>query len=80
MWNSKIGESKTITIADPANPSLQLTEGISVRGTARLTGVTAKAIRRLAIRLGQHAKQFHDQRVQRLASTSLQADERWGWE
>ena len=45
MWNSKISESKAITIADPANPSLR----------------------------------FHDQRVQQLTSTSLQADERWGF-
>ena len=50
-----------------------------MRGTARLTGVTPEAIRRLAIRLGQQAKQFHDQRVQHLTSTSLQADERWGF-
>ena len=91
MWNSKIGESKACAIADPANPSLQLAEGTSVRGTARsdksgfvgasgrLTGATPEAIRRLAIRLGQQAKKFHDQRVQQLASTSLQADERWGF-
>ena len=91
VWDSKISESKAITIADPANPSLQLAEGTSVRGTARadknsfvgasgqLTGVTPEAIRRLAVRLGQHASCFHDQRVQRLASTSLQADERWGF-
>ena len=50
-----------------------------MRGTARLTGITPEAIRRLAIRLGQQAKKFHDQRVQQLASTSLQADERWGF-
>ena len=91
MWNSKIGESKAITIADPANPSLQLAEGTSIRGTpradknsfvgasGRLTGVTPEAIRRLAVRLGQQANCFHDQRVQQLASTSLQADERWGF-
>jgi len=85
LWNSKIRESKASAIADPANPSLQLAEGSSIKSTARsdssgrLTGVTPEAIQRLAIRLGQHAKQFHDQRVQRLASTSLQADERWGF-
>jgi len=85
LWNSKIGESKACAIADPANPSLQLAEGTSVRGTARLTGITPEAIRRLASRLGVHADpanpslRFHDQRVQQLASTSLQADERWGF-
>ncbi len=56
-----------------------------MRGTARLTGITPEAIRRLASRLGGHADpanpslRFHDQRVQQLASTSLQADERWGF-
>ena len=103
VWDSKIREGKASAIADPANPSLQLAEGTSVRGTARadknsfegrvlrtgasgrLTGATPEAIRRLASQLGQHADpanpslRFHDQRVQRLASTSLQADERWGF-
>ena len=79
MWNSKIREGKASAIADPANPSLQLAEGSSIKSTARLTGVTPKAIRRLASQLGGHAKQFHDQRVQQLVSTSLQADERWGF-
>ncbi len=85
MWNSKIGESKACAIADPANPSLQLAEGTSVKGTARLTRVSREAIRRLASQLGRQADPanpslgFHDQRVQQLASTSLQADERWGF-
>ncbi|MDE0099853.1 MAG: hypothetical protein OXM87_09655, partial [Truepera sp.] len=50
-----------------------------MRGTARLTGVNPEAIRRLAFRLGQHANCFHNQRVQQPTSTSLQADERWGF-
>ena len=91
MWNSKIGEGKASAIADPANPSLQLAEGTSIKGTARsdssgrLTRVSREAVRRLASQLGRHADPanpslgFHDQRVQQLASTSLQADERWGF-
>ena len=47
--------------------------------SGRLTGITPEAIRRLAIRLGQQANCFHDQRVQQLTSTSLQAEERWGF-
>ena len=62
-----------------------------MKGTARsdssgrLTRVSCEAIRRLASQLGRHADPanpslgFHDQRVQQLASTSLQADERWGF-
>ena len=85
MWNSKIRESKASAIADPANPSLQLAEDSPIKSTARadssgrLTGITPEAIRRLAVRLGQHASCFHDQRVQQLTSTSLQADERRGF-
>jgi len=52
---------------------------LAVFASGRLTGITPEAIRRLAIRLGQQANCFHDQRVQQLASTSLQADERWGF-
>ncbi len=61
-----------------AHPSRTDEDGF-VRASGRLTGVTPEAIRRLAVRLGQHASCFHNQRVQQLASTSLQADERWGF-
>ena len=58
---------------------MQLAEGTSVKGTARLTRVSCETIRRLASQLGRQAERFHDQRVQQLASTSLQAGERWGF-
>ena len=73
LWNTKIRASKAIKVAE------QLAEGTSIKGTARLTGVTPEAIRRLASQLRQHAKRFHDQHVQELASTCLEADERWGF-
>ena len=73
LWNTKIRESKANAIAE------QLAEGTSVKGTARLTGACAETIRRPASRLGRHARRFHDQHVQHLSSTSLQADERWGY-
>jgi len=73
LWNAKIRESKATAIAE------QLAEGTSVKATARLTRVCPETIRRPAVRLGRHAKHFHDQRVHQLSSTSLQADERWGF-
>ena len=73
LWNAKIREGKANAIAK------QHAEGTSVKGTARLTSACPETIRRLAGRLGRHAKRFHDQHVQRLSSTSLQADERWGF-
>ena len=73
LWNTKIREHKVVAVSE------QLAEGTSVKGTARLTGVTPEAIRRLAGCFGRHAMDFHDQHVQQLSSTSLQADERWGF-
>ena len=73
LWNAKIRESKANAIAE------QLAEGTSVKATARLTSACPETIRRLASRLGRHATRFHDQHVQELSSTSLQADERWGF-
>ena len=73
LWNARIRESKANAIAE------QLAEGTSVKATARLTSACPETIRRLAVRLGRHATRFHDQHVQRLASTSLQADARWGF-
>ena len=66
-------ESKATAVAE------QLAEGTSVKAAARLTRVCPEAIRRLASRLGRHAERFHGQHVQGLCSTSLQADERWGF-
>ena len=73
LWNSRIRESKAVAVAE------QLAEGTSVKATARLTSACPETIRRLAGRLGRHATRFHDQHIQQLASTSLQADERWGF-
>jgi IS1 family transposase len=68
LWNAKIRESKANAIAE------QLAEGTSVKAAARLTRVCPETIRR-----GQHSKLFHDQHGQGLSSTSVQADERWGF-
>ena len=73
LWNSKITESKAVAVAE------HLAEGNSLKATARLTRVCPETVRRLSNRLGMHAEQFHDQHVHRLSSTSLQADERWGF-
>ena len=73
LWNTKIRESKAVAVAE------QLAEGTPIEGTARITGVTPEAIRRLARKFGRHAERFHDQHIRRLSSTSLRADERWGF-
>jgi transposase-like protein/IS1 family transposase len=73
LWNCKLPEKKAIGIAE------QLSEGTCFEGAARLLRVSTSAVQRLAGCLGQHGKQFHDERVRNLPSTALQADERWGY-
>jgi len=73
LWNCKMPEAKAVAIAE------QLSEGSSFKGTARLVKVSAEAVRRLSRRLGKHGRCFHDERVQKLPVTALQADERWGF-
>lgn len=41
--------------------------------------VSPEAVRRLSRQLGKHGVRFHDDRVQNLPITALQADERWGY-
>jgi len=54
-----------------------LAEGVSTKGTSRLVGVSAEAVRRLRRNLGDHSRESHDQRVREVATASVQMDERW---
>ena len=56
-----------------------LAEGNSIKGTARLTRVDPDTVRRLNRKSGQHGKRFHEEKVQNVAVTNLQADERHGY-
>lgn len=73
LWNCKLPEEKAVAIAE------QLAEGSSYKGTSRVVKVSAEAVRRLGGCLGKHGKSFHNERVQNLPITALQADERWGY-
>ena len=73
LFNTKIEESKAISVAE------HLSEGVSTKGTSRLVGVSAEAIRRLRRNLGDHSREFHDERVVDLETTSVQMDERYGY-
>lgn len=73
LWNCKLPEAKAVAITE------QLSEGGSLKGTARVVKVSAEAVRRLSRQLGKHGRCFHDERVRKLSATSLQADERWGY-
>ncbi len=73
LFNTKVAEQKAISVAE------HLAEGVSAKGTSRLVGVSAEAVRRLRRNLGDHAKNFHDERVKEVESTSVQMDERYGY-
>lgn len=73
LWNSKIPEEKAIAVAE------HLAEGCSIKGTARLVKVDAGTVRRLNSKAGKQGKEYHDQKVQDVAVSELQADERYGF-
>ena len=56
-----------------------LSEGNSIKGTARLTRADASTVRRLNRKSGQHGERFHDETVQDVSAKNLQADERHGY-
>jgi transposase-like protein len=73
LWNSKIPEAKAISVAE------HLAEGCSLKGTARLVKVDPSTVRRLNGKVGRHGQQYHEQEVQDVVVTELQADERHGF-
>lgn len=73
LWNCKIAEEKAVSVAE------HLSEGNSIKGTARLVRVDPSTVRRLNKRAGRHGQQYHDEKVHDLAIENLQADERHGF-
>lgn len=73
LFNSKIGESRAIKVAE------QLVEGTAIKGISRVHEVDAQTVRRLRKKLGQHGQLFHDKRVVDVTVKALQADERHGF-
>lgn len=73
LWNSKIAEAKAVSVAE------HLADGCGLKSTARLVKVDASTVRRLNTKVGKHGQRYHDQEVQEVAVTELQADERYGF-
>lgn len=73
LWNCKIPEEKAISVCE------HLSEGNSIKGTARLVRVDPETVRRLNRRSGRHGQQYHDENVQAVDIRNLQADERHGF-
>jgi hypothetical protein len=73
LFNTKIEERKALSVAE------HLAEGVSTKGTSRLVGVSAQAIRRLRRSLGDRSRELHNERVEEVETTSVQMDERYGY-
>lgn len=73
LWNCKIAEEKAVSIAE------HLSEGNSIKGTARLTRTDPSTVRRLNKRAGRHGQAYHHERAQDLEVENLEADERHGF-
>lgn len=69
LWNYKITEEKAIAIVE------HLSEGNSIKGTARLLRADDSTLRRLNKRAGRHVKQYQDVKVQELEIEKLKANE-----
>lgn len=73
LWNCKIAEDKAISIAE------HLSEGVSLKGTARLTRTHPGTVRRMALCIGRHGKILHQSHAQSLECQTLEMDERHGY-
>ena len=73
LWNSKIAEAKAVSVAE------HLADGCGIKSTARLVKVDTSVVRRLNQKVGRHGRAYHEQEVQDVAVTELQADERYGF-
>lgn len=56
-----------------------LVEGVSIRGTERLTGVTKKTVQKFGVDLGEGCRRLHDRLVRGLSSSLIECDEIFGY-
>ena len=73
LWGTRMAPQKAVAIAQ------HLQDGCGIRQTARLVEASKDGVAGIAIRLGLHAKRFHDQRVKHLEVKEVQLDEKWSF-
>ena len=73
LFRTQLPTDKVLAIAH------HLAEGTGLRPTGRLCGVTLNTVLRYARRAGNHAQAFHDQLVQHVEVSQVQADEAWAF-
>jgi hypothetical protein len=54
-----------------------LVEGVSIRGTSRLTGADKDVVMRLGVTVGQGCMKLHDRLVRNVSANFLEVDETW---
>lgn len=73
LFASRLAPEKFVSVAS------HLKEGVGVRATARLCGVSTGAVTRVAVMLGIHARALHELLAQNLEASEIQMDEKWGF-
>ena len=56
-----------------------LTEGVSIRGTARTVGVSTTTVRKLLVDVGELCALYQDHKLHDLPCTRIEADEIWAF-
>ncbi len=56
-----------------------LVDGVSIRGTCRITGAAKNTVAKLIVELGQACEAFHDKAVRGLRCNRIQCDETWSF-
>jgi len=73
FFRTQLPEDQIVAIAE------HVVEGNGMRPTARLCGVSLNTVLRIAVRAGEHAQAFHDQKVRHVRAERVQADEAWAF-
>ena len=74
-----IGTMNRLSVSKRAQILRSLTEGVSIRGTARLVGVSKTTILKLLVEVGAFCERYQDQTLRNLNCKMIQADELWAF-
>ena len=73
LFNSKLNKEKAISVIH------HLAEGIGIRKTSRLTGVSKDTVLRYSKIAGEHSKSIHEELVKDLEVSEVELDEKWSF-
>ncbi len=73
LWGTKMPPERAAAIAK------HLAEGCGIRKSSRLTGASKNGVTSIAVRVGWHAHELHDESAQDLPVSEAQFDEKWSF-